>query len=542
MPAKNILPTLALAIAFPFGNALAEPVGIDWEVVHRFRMLAKNEVNRYRQDLQVITSDLTHQKTKYPSPTTETYDTTWNPYSHSYQKDYPLDRKREILLTPRLPKGLQQKNLLCQWWVDGKPDPGTIESCDPKTITVTLNEEGRGHMPVKLVVMDQNRVTLGSDQKILTPRDLVIVALGDSFGSGEGVPDVNAYVVANESYWVEEQWLDRRCHRSMFSGFNQAAFILSEDDKEISVTMLNFTCSGAEIRTIEEGNVQGGEHKDGGLLTPFAGVDRPDKKHPLKPQLEDAIAALCPQDRYNAEQRECASLRKPDLVLISIGGNDVGFGPVLKNLIAKPHDHDCEKELINKAGPNVSWKDYRVNDKMELLENNFVLLRSAIRTRLQPTSVLISEYPDPTHDQTGEKFCNSSIFNRAGRFSIIGHGNLSDKEYQCAFKHILQPLNRTIERMVSDGNAEEARSTRKEKINWIYNAGMMEATRHGGICAKGPEGEFLSYFNWLDASEAVELEFTGTVHPNIFGYMAYRKILLPRMENEVKRIKGLSNH
>jgi len=125
------------------------------------------------------------------------------------------------------------------------------------------------------------RASLSADIRV---SDYVIVAMGDSFASGEANPDMPALLddtrvqrasfgytldngklsgygpdttkgfprrkgsrrtVTNES---SAKWIDRRCHRSMYGAPTRAAIALSfAGSRHHAITYLNFACSGAEV-------------------------------------------------------------------------------------------------------------------------------------------------------------------------------------------------------------------------------------------------------------------------------------------------------
>lgn len=224
----------------------------------------------------------------------------------------------------------------------------------------------------------------------LAPRHKVIVALGDSYGSGQGNPDLPARwrsgLRLNEGAvaWMTRrsnlttkgraQWLDARCSRSFFSFQSLTALGLASRDPHVFVSFLHHACSGAEIFD--------------GLLTP----QKLDTDHPDDPdryqrlsQLNAVISELCqapptgyapiaeaalgdanlaafrrrngsflrPGDRQDRgalrRQRTLTGLplprsgiltcpggrlRAPDMVLLSIGGNDVGFAQLVQYFVA----------------------------------------------------------------------------------------------------------------------------------------------------------------------------------------------------------------
>src|SRR3954465_2330206 len=116
--------------------------------------------------------------------------------------------------------------------------------------------------------------------------DYVVASIGDSVASGEGNPDVSP-----------RGWLERRCHRSLRSGAALAARAVELGDRHSVVTLVPLACSGATV----------GE----GLLAPYDGVEPNRAKGALPPQV----------DQLRAIDRDV------DALLISVGANDVNFGP-----------------------------------------------------------------------------------------------------------------------------------------------------------------------------------------------------------------------
>ena len=128
------------------------------------------------------------------------------------------------------------------------------------------------------------------------------------------------------------RWLSRDCHRSQYGYPFRVAIQLALENRHRSVTLASFTCSGAEVA---EGLF--------GELDPREGSDK------VRPQLDQLSELLC---RGNRSQSASYTLpvftpgstqisaqrftkiwcppqqrkRPIDVVLMSIGGNDVGFG------------------------------------------------------------------------------------------------------------------------------------------------------------------------------------------------------------------------
>lgn len=210
-------------------------------------------------------------------------------------------------------------------------------------------------------------------------RDLLIAGMGDSFASGEGNPDgpvrfsrersaayggggkdllgyptrVGAWKVIGDKAFIDEnaRWLDQACHRSLYSFELRAALQLALEDPHRAVTYVGVACSGAEVTA--------------GLFLRYKGnewVPNP----PLLSQISAIAQAQCGKTEAPAQDlpeayhmqgaikdlqgglvlRKCAmeKARKIDLLLVSIGGNDIGFSRLLANAVL------ADQSLLKKLG------------------------------------------------------------------------------------------------------------------------------------------------------------------------------------------------
>ena len=140
-------------------------------------------------------------------------------------------------------------------------------------------------------------------------QDWLIVSLGDSYGSGEGNPDIE---MQRNDVGIEEApavWQDNRCHRTANAGSALAAIWLERADPKTSVTFIHLACSGAQAVT--------------GLLEAYTGVHGPPetaRMEPLPPQVDEA--------------RRLVDGREVDSVYLSVGGNDSNFAHIVMSCIA----------------------------------------------------------------------------------------------------------------------------------------------------------------------------------------------------------------
>jgi subtilisin-like proprotein convertase family protein len=187
-------------------------------------------------------------------------------------------------------------------------------------------------------------------------KDYLIVSIGESFASGDGAPDKPVQYFGPIPI-APAQWENPRAYRSEFSGPAQAALALQRDlGPHASVTFVSVATSGGKI-------------SDGGLLSQ---ID----------QLQKLVGDRC-----------------IDAMLVSAGGDDVGFGQIAQDLVLGPY-----------LAGIVDGKPPRTLDAIETdflqnlnnLDNQwYPKLAAAITKQLHPNNVYITQYPDLLRDANG---------------------------------------------------------------------------------------------------------------------------------------------
>lgn len=220
----------------------------------------------------------------------------------------------------------------------------------------------------------------------------LIVALGDSYASGQGAPD--------EEWkwwrpWCTPRWDDKRCNRSRNSATAQAAEQLRQTHP--GVEEVSFACSGARIEK--------------GLIGPYDGSEPPQGPHsPLPPQVD--------------ELQNLAATRKIDAVTISIGGNDIYFAPLVAACLI-PGPARCAL-----AKPIIEFELQQLRARLDLLAQRLSSLG------LDPWRIFVTEYPDPTHDRDGA-YCNNEP-------SGDPLGGIDEAEAQWASEYVLATLSHVL--------------------------------------------------------------------------------------------------
>ncbi|MGQ0672901.1 MAG: hypothetical protein ACT4N2_08505 [Hyphomicrobium sp.] len=275
-------------------------------------------------------------------------------------------------------KGISDDQVECSWLTapkKGASGRGQIERGDcrkPMTFDVPYPAG------LRLTVEIGGREVAGADIQVT---DLLIAGIGDSFGSGEGNPDlpvrfsreraadygklekspdlagyparVGSWARIGDKDFIDEsaRWLDTACHRSLYSHQIRAALQLAVEEPHRAVTLVDVACSGAEVTT--------------GLFLRYKG----NEWVPTPPELSQISAvaeAQCgtrtalPQDLPEAYHingaipelqgglvlRKCDrdQARRIDLLFASVGGNDIGFARLVANTVL------ADKSLVRRLG------------------------------------------------------------------------------------------------------------------------------------------------------------------------------------------------
>ena len=197
---------------------------------------------------------------------------------------------------------------------------------------------------------------------------MLIAAMGDSFASGEGNPDVpvefgdarrfrNLYPLRKENHaGGSAQWTDRLCHRSLYGQHLRAALQIGVENRRAAVTFLDYSCSGATI--------------ENGILGPQDYVEREDPAGSITPSpysqllseraIRTLLRELCLEKPDTKKGLLILSRRAIppchiDFLFLTVGGNDVGFS----NIVAWAALRDSTAaDIASFFGATVSAKDF----------------------------------------------------------------------------------------------------------------------------------------------------------------------------------------
>jgi hypothetical protein len=318
----------------------------------------------------------------------------------------PVDHPIVVRLTGTVPVGAT-----CGWSFDdgdGPPRQQTFDCAEPVNLRVRYGRPTVATVDVSSGPEAPQRIA--TEVKV---RDILIAGLGDSVASGEGNPD-RPITLADEGFcfrnymgtaaaqyyrpsrggykggraceapdtlqnWQHYSalWFNSPCHRSLYSYQTRTALALAVQYQHIAVTFLPLACTGA---TIADGLFGGQRAREcppsKSSSTCSAGVNG---------QLDEWRDALAAARRRMPD-------RQLDLVLLSVGANDIYFSGMVADVIVETK---TERALFRRTGVISSVDDSRAA-LMRDLPQGFGKLRDALKPLVGDLShVVYVSYANP---------------------------------------------------------------------------------------------------------------------------------------------------
>jgi hypothetical protein len=378
------------------------------------------------------------------------------------------------------------------WTVDGDPLPST---------TCEASFEGRDDVPavVRLEVTDSAGERASTVSEV-TPRDLLVVSIGDSVASGEGSPHVAATGLTAET------WQDNPCHRSAYAGPALAARDLELADEHSSVTFVQLACSGAAVMDVpalagaSPDPADPDDPSTGGLLDDYAGV-------------EPNGAAARPSQL--AQLADLKGTRPVDAMTVSIGANDVAFSQVVE---------ECLLTSATDLGPcHSSGTRDRLDARLATLPARYDALAGALDDLgVAPSRVFLTEYFNLTSDDLdlADLRCILDAPTAAAVLALtspapaftpyltaaLATGLVTDDEAEWARGYVGAQLNASVRAAVS-------------AHGWRYVGGIEDRFARHGYCASDP------WVVRLGQTVLDQHDPFGAFHPNRAGQRAYADAL-----------------
>jgi hypothetical protein len=417
----------------------------------------------------------------------------------------------------------------CEWRVDDvvlkttncnrKDDPPEI-AAKPLVARVTYNAMHR------IDVKPSGGDTITAN---LVVKDILIASFGDSFSAGEGNPEQPATLSSDFSDYnrssrsgfpakVDEfpvreplfqpgpeffgdkaaNWTNSQCHRSLYSQHARAALHYALEHPHVSVTFLNYSCTGAE--TYE------------GILNAWWARDVSQQFWDDAPQLVKALRDLCKdpdkylntewsngdrQDRHfnsgmaNIPKCDAMRDRKIDALLLSIGGNDVGFANMISNAaIDIPQSGPLKSARpwaygIWRAATGPQTFDQGQAKAKALLPGRYRELDQQLKAflALQSDQIVLSAYPDVSTDENGATCQKRNL--GMDVHVVFGMNNPTASKQSAGFTRFLLGIMKSEAGKLGWHFADQHISNDGAPNNFTR-----DDVGHGhGICAAGPNGQ-----------------------------------------------------
>jgi hypothetical protein len=361
----------------------------------------------------------------------------------------------------------------------------------------------------------------GSFTQSVVIKDYLIASIGDSYGSGEGNPDVDG------SYDIfgahpAARWEDTRCHRSSKAGPAQAALRLENADPHSTVTFLSFACSGATInRNYNAGQPPWDPYAAGdsakangtGVLGPYRGVE------PVNP---DAYNDYVP-DQIGELARTVGD-RRIDALVVSGGGNDMGFGPLAASCVWASNCITDNYTVTGTGGDQVRVQT-RFDQDMAAIAGRYAALAAAInnqnpvgRPPLRVARTFITQYPDSTTEKnsSGQVItCDEILEDIAWALG----SKMSGQEVDYARNQVLPRMNGAVAAAASTNGWEVVGEQVGASVGHGYCVGVSDQPNSERWIRTAAEAENTQGPH--DRSKT-----TGTLHPTARGHQAYADAIL----------------
>ena len=305
----------------------------------------------------------------------------------------PKDHRIVVRLTGAVPA-----NATCNWsFDDGTIPPQQVNAACAQAVQPRLRY---GKLTVAAVGITRPDNSVESVSTEIQVRDLLIAGLGDSVASGEGNPD-RPIALADEGFcfrrflgtvrseyfrpsrlgygsdkacddtpagpgpaatseWISHgaRWMSAACHRSLYSHQLRTALALAVESKHLAVTFIPLACSGASIEV--------------GLFDSQGASECPPRGRcsgTVPAQIEQLQNVL-------AKAREQNPNRKLDLILLTVGANDIKFSALVADVIITS---GVERVLFNQGGLIAS-----VPQAQRTLDRDFPADFAKLRAALKP--------------------------------------------------------------------------------------------------------------------------------------------------------------
>lgn len=434
-----------------------------------------------------------------------------------------------------------QKYLTTKWYINDQLKHTILPEqygFHPWKLRVGLQEEVTYVIRTEFIYQSSTKTfKYISEEEAVRPDDILIVALGDSYGSGEGNPD-NTNLNSNPPgvWWADAVKNDMTgadngnsphtvfvdhniAHRSTTVWSAQAAVDLEKKDPHSSVTYVNLASGGGETNHLINTN----QVKNWGTI-PYIQINEADR---------------------------IVGNRSIDHLVISTGGNDVGFKEILvgylfRKTLSVPFPVTFKQIEISvntgnwTAFANIAIPDFLIgtidftnNQGLNKLPSLYDDLNQKIKNTLPNTKeVYLLQYPDISAG------CISVMYKEDKGLKFM----IDSDEIAHAKKYVIDPLNDLIRKKskehdwtaISPGDWNNTNPNSSAR-GYCWNRPNIASSYKGygyHYSHSNPPNPFRSNLSWIlnyNESESYQKDVLGVAHPNVFGHRALALSFLDQM-------------
>ena len=309
------------------------------------------------------------------------------------------------------------------------------------------------------------------------------IALGDSYTSGEGA----------HAYRADTDSATNSCHNSANSYPNVLTLSLFNPASGHSVA-----CSGAKIQDLVNGGGYFGQNKNGQALRYRSGTE-------VLTHLRQFNSGYLPQLSF-------VSYYQPKVITASIGGNDIGFGDLLKLCVA----------------PHISRHMTAANTCYATYEDRFELAQT-IEAQLPKVTNLLKQLQVSSPASTIYAVGYPLIAIDTGNCAVNVH--LSTTEIALSIE-VIKQLNNMIAR------ASQAANVTYVDVEQALAGHRLCETSSDRIAVNGVTAGVDGGLNVTVAGQRVGLNFLGkeSFHPNAYGYELIAAAIRQTTQNLTVRV------
>lgn len=358
----------------------------------------------------------------------------------------------------------------------------------PKTILTTL---------ILTTTALQAQFPISPNLSLRGPQTLRVAFMGDSFAAGEGSPNLTG------ATWTAP---NPNCHNSDENGRSGAARRIQAQLAEQAglfgrrLEFIDVACSGATIN----GSILG-ENYRGVIPLTTSGPG------PVGPPIPSQLTQV----------RQWLNGAELDVLILSVGGNDSGFGDVVTKCMTPltTCKNDPALETVIRQGKlgNTEYVG------LDFLAGAYTNMKNRIDADLKPKAVYVIGVPNPLRDQDG-RFChrfddgvgilptsltdplNNPFIQMVG-FSTIGTlspAEVDREEAEWIEQTLITPLNARLSQIANSFSSS----------GWRF-VDIESMTRLHGFCSQD------AWFHTFKTSLATQGDFNGVAHPKRSGYQVY---------------------